>query len=269
MAADQFSVKDKCIAITGAAGVLCGRMAAAMASAGARVAVLDFDIEGAERVCSEIGDSALAVKCDVLKTDEVEAALASCLDSMGRVDVLVNGARGNSKGATCAPPETYFGLDEDAIRRVFELNCMGTMIPCRVFGKHMAERGDGVIVNISSMSALQPLTRISAYSAAKAAVSNFTLWLSTYMCQNHSPNIRVNAIAPGFFLTEQNRFLLTNEDGSPTDRGGQIIGHTPMGRFGEPDELIGTLQWLISDASKFVTGIVVPVDGGFSAYSGV
>jgi NAD(P)-dependent dehydrogenase (short-subunit alcohol dehydrogenase family) len=269
MPEDSFSVKDKCIAITGGAGVLCGRMASAMAAAGAKVAVLDFDLEGAERLCAEIGGAAVAIKCDVLDTKQVEQSLGACVDAMGRVDVLVNGAGGNSKGATCVPPETYFDLDEDAVRRVFELNCMGTMIPCRVFGKHMAERGDGVIINISSMSALQPLTRISAYSAAKAAVSNFTQWLSTYMCQNHSPDIRVNAIAPGFFLTEQNRFLLTNEDGSLTERGGQIIDHTPMGRFGDPDELVGILQWLISDASKFVTGIVVPVDGGFSAFSGV
>jgi NAD(P)-dependent dehydrogenase (short-subunit alcohol dehydrogenase family) len=152
---------------------------------------------------------------------------------------------------------------------VFELNCLGTMMPCQVFGAHMAERGEGAIVNISSMNAFRPLTRIAAYSAAKGAISNFTQWLSTYMCQQHGEKVRVNAIAPGFFLTDQNRFLLTDEDGRPTPRGQQIIDHTPMARYGTPEELVGTLIWLISDAAKFVTGIVVPVDGGFSAYSGV
>jgi NAD(P)-dependent dehydrogenase (short-subunit alcohol dehydrogenase family) len=152
---------------------------------------------------------------------------------------------------------------------VFELNCMGTILPSQTVGRHMAERGDGAIINVSSMNAFTPLTRIAAYSAAKAAVSNFTQWLAVNLAQNHSADIRVNAIAPGFFLTEQNRFLLTNEDGSPTQRGRQIIDHTPMARYGRPEELVGTLIWLISDAAKFVTGIVVPVDGGFSAFSGV
>jgi len=186
------------------------------------------------------------------------------------VDVLVNGAGGNRKEATCVPPESlFFDLPADAVRWVFELNCLGTMLPSQVFGRAMADAGEGVIVNISSMNAFRPLTRIAAYSAAKAAVSNFTQWLATYMAQNHSERIRVNAIAPGFFLTEQNRFLLEDADGTPTARGRQIIDHTPMARYGQPDELIGTLVWLISDAARFVTGIVVPVDGGFSAYSGV
>ncbi|MCK4276109.1 MAG: SDR family oxidoreductase, partial [Phycisphaerae bacterium] len=164
----------------------------------------------------------------------------------------------------------FFDLDADAIRWVFDLNCLGTILPSQVFGRHMAQRESGVIINISSMNAFRPLTRIAAYSAAKAAVSNFTQWLSTYMCQNHSPAIRVNAIAPGFFLTAQNRFLLTDEATDElTPRGQQILDHTPQGRFGEPDDLLGTLVWLISDAARFVTGVVVPVDGGFSAYSGV
>jgi len=192
------------------------------------------------------------------------------LDKFGRVDVLINGAGGNKKDATCSHPTTFFDLPDSAIRMVFDLNCLGTIIPCQIFGKHMAERGEGVIVNISSMNAFRPLTNIAAYSAAKAAISNFTQWLATYLAQRHSPKIRVNAIAPGFFLTEQNRFLLTDEKtGELTARGKTILDHTPMRRFGEPDDLLGTIAWLISDASRFVTGIVVPVDGGFSAFSGV
>lgn len=268
-----FDVADKCIAITGGAGVLCGQMARGLAARGAKIAVLDFNLDAAGALCGEIradGGTAVAVKVDVLEKDTVEAALAETVEKFGAVDVLVNGAGGNRKEATCVPPEsTFFELPADAIRWVMDLNCMGTILPSQVFGRHMAERSCGVIINVSSMNAFRPLTRIAAYSAAKAAVSNFTQWLSTYMCQNHGPDIRVNAIAPGFFLTEQNRFLLTNEDGSATARGRQIIDHTPMGRYGRPDELLGTLVWLVSDAARFVTGIVVPVDGGFSAYSGV
>jgi len=268
-----FDVSGKCVAITGGAGVLCGEMARALAARGAKVAVLDIMDEAAAKLCDEItsaGGQAVSVHCNVLEKDSIAGAAAEAAEKLGKVDVLINGAGGNKKQATCVPPETlYFDLDADAIRWVFELNCLGTMLPCQVFGKAMAEEGEGNIVNISSMNAFTPLTRIAAYSAAKAAVSNFTQWLATYMAQNHSTSIRVNAIAPGFFLTEQNRFLLTNEDGSPTPRGKQIIDGTPMGRYGEPADLVGTLTWLISDASKFVTGIVVPVDGGFSAYSGV
>lgn len=270
---DLFDVTDKRVAITGAGGVLCGEMARALAARGAKVAVLDIMDDAAAAVCKQIADAggtAFAVHCDVLDKQSVEKAFAETLDKLGRVDVLINGAGGNRKEATCVPPESlFFDLPAEAIRWVFDLNCMGTILPSQVFGRHMAEQGDGVIVNISSMNAFRPLTRIAAYSSAKAAVSNFTQWLSTYMCQNHSPHVRVNAIAPGFFLTEQNRFLVTNEDGSLTARGEQIVSHTPMGRLGDPAELVGTLLWLISDGAKFVTGIVVPVDGGFSAYSGV
>lgn len=269
---DLFNVKGKCVAITGGAGVLCGQMARSLAAAGAKVAVLDIMDEAAAALCKEIeagGGQACPVHCNVLESDDMEAVAAEAIEKLGRVDVLINGAGGNRREATCVPPETFFDLPADAIRWVLELNCMGTILPSQAFGHHMADRGVGVIVNISSMNAFRPLTRIAAYSAAKAAVSNFTQWLAVYMARNHSPNIRVNAIAPGFFLTEQNRFLLTDEDGTPTERGQQIIDHTPMGRYGEPAELIGTLLWLISDAARFVTGIVVPVDGGFSAYSGV
>ncbi|MCP4375030.1 MAG: SDR family oxidoreductase [bacterium] len=267
-----FDITDKCIAITGGAGVLCGQMAASLAKAGARVAVLDFNLTGAQKVCEQInadGRHAVAIECNVLEKESVEGAVEQTIEQLGQIDVLINGAGGNKRQATCVPPETFFDLDPEAIRWVFELNCMGTILPSQAVGRHMASRSEGTIINISSMNAFTPLTRIAAYSAAKAAVSNFTQWLAVNLAQNHSPDIRVNAIAPGFFLTEQNRFLLTNEDATPTERGQQIIDHTPMGRYGQPDELVGTMIWLISNAAKFVTGIVVPVDGGFSAYSGI
>ncbi len=269
---DLFKVEGKCIAITGGAGILGGAMGKALASRGAKICIIDCDALRANELAKEIegeGGFAIPVQANVLEKDEIREGFNCAVQDLGKIDVLINAAGGNKKEATCVPPETFFDLDPEAIRWVMELNCLGTILPSQVFGKHIAERGEGVIINISSMNAFKPLTRIAAYSAAKAAVSNFTQWLSTYMCQNHSTKIRVNAIAPGFFLTEQNRFLLTKEDGELTDRGQQIIDHTPMGRFGEADELVGTLIWLISDAAKFVTGIVVPVDGGFSAYSGV
>lgn len=269
---DLFNVEGKCITITGGAGILGGEMARGLARRGAKICILDFDALRANQLVKEIegeGGFAVAVQADVLKKEQIHEAFTFAIQKLDKIDVLINAAGGNKKEATCVPPETFFGLEAEAIRWVTDLNFLGTVLPSQVFGKHLAERGEGVIINISSMNAFRPLTRIAAYSAAKAAVSNFTQWLSTYMCQNHSSKIRVNAIAPGFFLTEQNRFLLTGEEGKLTDRGQQIIDHTPMGRFGEPEELLGTLIWLISEASKFVTGIVVPVDGGFSAYSGV
>jgi len=269
----MFDIRGKCVAITGGAGVLCGEMAKAAARLGAKVAVLDYNLPGAEALCQEIargGGQALAVKVNVLEPESVQAACAQTVRSLGRVDVLVNGAGGNKKEATCAPPRTFFELPPDMIRWVFDLNCLGTMVPCQVFGKRMAEAGEGNIINLSSMNAFRPLTSIAAYSAAKAAVSNFTQWLAAYMAMRHSPRIRVNAIAPGFFLTEQNRFLLTDEKtGDLTPRGRQILAHTPMARFGEPADLIGTLVYLISDASAFLTGVIIPVDGGFNAYAGV
>ncbi|MDP6636471.1 MAG: SDR family oxidoreductase [Phycisphaerae bacterium] len=267
-----FDITGKCVAITGGAGVLCGQMARSLAQTGADIAILDYNLAGAREVCDQItaaGGKAIAIECNVLDKDSVAGAVAQTIEQLGRIDVLINGAGGNKREATCVPPETFFDLDPQAVKWVFELNCLGTILPSQAVGKHLADRGQGVIINVSSMSAFTPLTRIAAYSAAKAAVSNFTQWLAVNLAQNHSTDIRVNAIAPGFFLTEQNRFLLTNEDGSATERGQQIIDHTPMARYGQADELVGTLIWLISDAAKFVTGIVVPVDGGFSAFSGV
>lgn len=269
----MFSLQDKTVAITGAGGVLCGAMAKAVAKAGAKVAVLDIHEESAKKVADAIkndGGRAIAVTCNVLQKDTLEAAKNTINAKFGPIDILINGAGGNKKDATTSPDMSFFNLPADAIRFVFELNFIGTLLPTQVFAKDMAERGSGVILNISSMNAFRPLTKIAAYSAAKAAVSNFTQWMAVHMCQNFSENIRVNAIAPGFFLTEQNRFLLTDEKtGQPTPRGKTIIDHIPMSRYGQPDELSGTVIWLLSDAAKYVTGIVVPVDGGFSAFSGV
>jgi NAD(P)-dependent dehydrogenase (short-subunit alcohol dehydrogenase family) len=270
---DIFNLKNKVIAITGAGGILCGTMAKALSKAGAKVAVLDLFEEAAVKVTEEIksnGGAAIAVKCNVLKKDTLQAAKDKVVSELGNIDILINGAGGNKKEATTTPEFSFFDLPADAVRFVFDLNFIGTLLSTQVFAKEMTEKGAGIILNISSMNALRPLTKIAAYSAAKAAISNFTQWLAVHMCQNYSKNIRVNAIAPGFFLTEQNRFLLTDEKtGELTPRGKIIIEHTPMGRFGDADELIGTVLWLLSDAAKFVTGIVVPIDGGFSAFSGV
>jgi NAD(P)-dependent dehydrogenase (short-subunit alcohol dehydrogenase family) len=268
-----FSVKDKVIAITGGGGILCSTMAKALAEDGAKVAVLDLSNDAATRVANEIkaqGGTAIAVHCNVLDKASIEQARDQVLAAFGRIDALINGAGGNKKEATTAPQLPFFELPAEAIRFVFDLNFLGTLLPTQVFGKVMAEQGSGNILNISSMNALRPLTKIPAYSAAKAAVSNFTQWLAVHVCQNCSKDIRVNAIAPGFFLTEQNRFLLTEEKtGALTPRGKTVTEHTPMGRFGDPRELVGTVIWLLSDAAKFVTGVVIPVDGGFSAFSGV
>jgi NAD(P)-dependent dehydrogenase (short-subunit alcohol dehydrogenase family) len=270
---DLFDIKDKVIAITGAGGVLCGTMAKALAEAGAKIAVLDLIEAAAEKVANEIKSNkgtAIAIKCDVLDKKSLEDAKKKINAKLGQIDILINGAGGNKKEATTSPDLSFFDLPADAVRFVFDLNFIGTLLPTQVFAKEMAEKRAGVILNISSMSAFRPLTKVPAYSAAKAAVSNFTQWLAVHVCQNYSKDIRVNAIAPGFFLTEQNRFLLTDEKtGELTERGKTIINHTPMGRFGQPEELIGTVMWLLSDAAKFVTGVVVPIDGGFSAFSGV
>jgi NAD(P)-dependent dehydrogenase (short-subunit alcohol dehydrogenase family) len=268
-----FDVKGKGIVITGGGGVLCGTMARALGKDGAKIAVLDLIKAAAEKVADEIkskGGRAIGIKCDVLDKQSLENAQKEIKSEFGKIDILINGAGGNKKEATTSPDLSFFDLPSEAVRFVFDLNFLGTLLPTQVFGKEMAENGAGLILNVSSKCAFAPLTKVPAYSAAKAAVSNFTQWLAVHVCQNYSREIRVNAIAPGFFLTEQNRFLLTDEKtGELTPRGSTIIQHTPMGRFGEPDELIGTVMWLLSDAAKFLTGIVVPVDGGFSAFSGV
>jgi NAD(P)-dependent dehydrogenase (short-subunit alcohol dehydrogenase family) len=264
-----FDVQGKVAVVTGGAGVLCAAMCRALAEAGAKVAVLDLRLEPAESLAAELGNGAIGVACNVLDKASIEAAAEKVLEAFGRVDILINGAGGNKPQATTTQEQPFFDLPADAVRWVFDLNLMGTILPSQVFGKIMAEQKSGVIINISSMNAFRPLTRIAAYSAAKAGVSNFTQWLAVHLAQEYSPEIRVNAIAPGFFVGDQNRSLLLNEDGSLTPRGQQIISHTPMARFGVPEDLLGTLMWLVSPASSFVTGIVVPVDGGFSAFSGI
>ena len=268
-----FDIRDKVIVVTGGGGILCGEMARALARAGAKVAVLDLFEAAAGKVVGQIasdGGDAVAVKCNVLDKTGIVEARDKVLGAYGRIDALINGAGGNKKDATTSPELSFFDLPAEAIRFVFDLNFIGTLLPTQVFGRDIVDSGGGVILNVSSMNAFRPLTKIAAYSAAKAAVSNFTQWLAVHVCQNYSKDVRVNAIAPGFFLTEQNRFLLTDEKtGDLTARGKTILDHTPMGRFGQAEELVGTVIWLLSDAAKFVTGVVVPVDGGFSAFSGV
>lgn len=268
-----FSIEGKVAVITGGGGVLCSTMGRALGEQGVKVALLDLRPEAAQAAADAIvksGGKAIAVPCNVLERKSLEDACKTVLDAFGDVDFLINGAGGNKKEATTSPQLEFFDLPPDAVQWVFNLNFLGTLLPSQVFGKIFARKKEGVIINISSMNAFRPLTKIPAYSAAKAAVSNFTQWLAVHMSQNYSTKIRVNAIAPGFFLTEQNRFLLTDEKtGKLTPRGETIIAHTPMGRFGEPADLIGTLLWLLSPGAAFVHGVVVPVDGGFSAFSGV
>jgi NAD(P)-dependent dehydrogenase (short-subunit alcohol dehydrogenase family) len=259
--------------VTGGGGVLCGAMSRTLAAAGAKVAVLDIKPDAAEAVAAAIraaGGEALGIGCDVLDRKSLEAAAEIILGAYGRVDILINGAGGNKPQATTGPEARFFDLPPDALRWVFDLNLMGIILPSQVFGRIMAERRKGVILNIASMNAIRPLTRVPAYSAAKAGVANFTQWLAVHMAQEYSPEIRVNAIAPGFFLTEQNRFLLTEKgSGELTPRGRSILDHTPMKRFGAPEDLMGTMLWLLSPASAFVTGVILPVDGGYSAFGGV
>jgi NAD(P)-dependent dehydrogenase (short-subunit alcohol dehydrogenase family) len=264
-----FDIKNKIAVVTGGAGVLCAAMCRALVEAGAKVAVLDLRPEPAQALAAELGNGAIGIACNVLDKSSVEVAAQKVLETFGRLDILINGAGGNKPQATTNAEQSFFDLPADALRWVFDLNLLGTILPSQVFGKIMAEQKDGVILNISSMNSFRPLTRIPAYSAAKAGVSNFTQWLAVHMAQEYSPNIRVNAIAPGFFVGDQNRALLLHEDGTLTPRGQQIISHTPQARFGTPDDLIGATMWLVSPASAFVTGVVIPIDGGFSAFSGV
>lgn len=270
---DLFSLQDKGVVITGGAGILCGTIAEDLAAAGAKVCIADYDEFRAHELAKSIeakGYFALPIRLNVLDKKEIQEAFVCALDSMGRIDVLINGAGGNKKEATTSEELSFFDLPAEAVRSVMDLNFMGTFLPCQVFGKYFAKEKRGNILNISSMSAFSPLTKVGGYSAAKAAISNFTQWLAVHMCQTYAAEIRVNAIAPGFILTQQNRFLLTDEkNGQLTQRGRLILDHTPMKRFGTPEELCGAVRWLLSEASKFVTGVVVPIDGGFNAFSGV
>jgi NAD(P)-dependent dehydrogenase (short-subunit alcohol dehydrogenase family) len=267
-----YDFSGKTAIVTGGTGALGGEMAAALVGAGANVVILSrrAELNDALQAKLDAGTGEYRVlAADVLKPDSLQAVIADVLSAYGRIDMLINAAGGNHPDANATPDAPFFDLPPDALKFVFDLNMLGTILPCQIVGKVMAEQGDGVILNVSSMASLNPLTRVVAYSAAKAGINNFTQWLAVHMAQTYSPRIRVNAIAPGFFVGSQNRALLLNEDGSLTPRGEQIVAHTPMGRFGEAEELIGTTLWLLSPAAQFVTGIVVPVDGGFSAYSGV
>lgn len=269
---EQFSLEGKVAVVTGGTGVLGGAMARGLAAAGARVAILGRRAEKAQEVADGItaaGGTAMPLPADVLDGASLHSARQTLLDAWNRVDVLVNAAGGNRADATVFGDLTFFDVPREALDGVVGLNFTGTVLPSQTFGAPMAAQGSGSIINISSMAAQKVLTRVMGYSAAKAAVDNFTRWLAVDLAQKHGAGLRVNAIAPGFFIGEQNRALLLNPDDSLTARGQQIVDHTPMARFGEPEELIGAAVWLASDASRFVTGIVVPVDGGFSAASGV
>ena len=276
----RFDLTGKVAAITGGGGELCGAMAEALGATGVKVAVLDINLESAEArslTVIQSGGTAKAFRCDVLDTVQIRGCYEAVCSLWGPPDFLINGAGGNNPRATTSEEfhgpvgssgpaaQSFFDLDPAGFRQVFDLNLMGTFLVSQAFSQGMIEKGRGSIVNISSMSAFIPLTKVAAYSAAKAAVNNFTRWLAVHF----SPTgVRVNAMAPGFFMTEQNKFLLFNQKtGEPLPRGHKVIAHTPMGRFGQPDDLIGTLVWLLSDASSFVTGVVVPIDGGFSSYS--
>jgi NAD(P)-dependent dehydrogenase (short-subunit alcohol dehydrogenase family) len=273
----------KTIVLTGAGGVLCSTMAEALAKQGHNIAVLDLRKEAADTVAQKINDNggnAIGVEANVLEKDTLLKAKTEVNKAFGKCDILINGAGGNHPLGTTSKPffqmedlenntegfKSFFDLDPKGIEFTFNLNFLGTLLPTQIFAQDMVGREGCSILNISSMNAFTPLTKIPAYSGAKAAVSNFTQWLAVHFSK---VGIRVNALAPGFFLTDQNRSLLTNEDGSLTQRGQQIIDQTPMGRYGEPEDLVGTTLWLCGECSKFVTGVVIPIDGGFAAYSGV
>lgn len=271
-------LSGKVAVVTGAAGVLCSVMSETLLKAGAKVALLDLRFEVAETFHHELNNKGLtesaAFQANVLDRVSLEAARDAVITKWGKVDILINGAGGNHPKGTCPAEQfspdipvenTFFGLEIEAFEFVSRLNFIGSLLPSQVFGKVMTAEG-GSIINISSMSAYQPLTKVAAYSASKAAIENFTKWLATHLAP---ANVRVNAIAPGFFLTNQNRFLLTNEDGSLTERGHKVIAKTPMRKFGDPSDLCGALKFLVSDEAAFITGITIPVDGGFLAYSGV
>lgn len=270
-----YDFTDRTILVTGGAGVIGIEISRMLVECNANVVILSRNAERGEKSISEINKDirskgrAIYIHGDVLNIDTLHQANETIHSQFGEVDILINAAGGNHPSATTSADLSFFDLPLDALRHVDQLNLHGTILPCQVFGRGMAERGEGVILNVSSMNAFRPLTRTVGYAAAKAAVSNFTQWLAVHMAREYSPRIRVNAIAPGFFVGEQNRHLLLNEDGSLTERGATIIAHTPMNRFGTPEDLLGATMWLISPAAAFVTGIVLPIDGGFSAFSGV
>ncbi len=269
----MYDFTGKTFAVTGGAGALGSDVVVALAGCGANVIILDLRLGGVPAIKERLGDRANQVEAyevNVMSRDSLTEAGTYIKERFGGLYGLVNAAGGNSPKATVNPTMSFFDIPEEGIRFVLDLNILGTMMPCQILAKQFAETGEGVILNYSSMNAYRPLTNIAAYSASKAAITNFTSWLAVYMAQNYSGKIRVNAIAPGFFIGEQNRFLMVDkETGGWTERGQKVINHTPMGRFGVPEDLLGTVLWLLSPASAFVTGITVPVDGGFSSYAGV
>ena len=269
----MYDFSGKTFAVTGGAGALGGDVVVALAGCGANVMILDLNLAGVPAIKERLGMHASQVdafQVDVMSRDSLAAASAAINMRFGPLYGLVNAAGGNSPKATVSPAMSFFDIPQEGMRFVLDLNLLGTIMPCQILAKQFVETGEGVILNYSSMNAFRPLTNIAAYSASKAAVTNFTAWLAVHMAQNYSGKIRVNAIAPGFFIGEQNRFLLLDkETGGLTARGQKVIDHTPMGRFGIPEDLLGCVLWLLSPASSFVTGITVPVDGGFSAYAGV
>lgn len=269
----MYDFSGKTFAVTGGAGALGGDVVIALAGCGANVMILDLRLDGVEAIKERLGKRAgqvAAIEANVMNRTSLLEAGEAINKRFGTLYGLINAAGGNSPRATVNPNMSFFDIPEEAIRFVLDLNILGTMMPCQILAKQIAEAGEGVILNYSSMNAFRPLTNIAAYSAAKAAITNFTAWLAVYLAQNYSGKIRVNAIAPGFFLGEQNRFLLIDQEtGGWTARGQKIVDHTPMGRLGNPEDLLGCVLWLLSPASSFVTGVTVPVDGGFSSYAGV
>lgn len=275
---DNFSTQwldfsSRVAVVSGGTGVLLRPTVRALGRLGARIALIDLTLERAQAGVDELrstGCEAAAFQADMTDPAAIQLAARQVLEHFGQVDILLNGAGGNRPQATTSPEMTFFDLPEQAVRQVFDLNFMSALYACQAFGRAMAERGQGVILNVASMASLRPLTRVVSYGAAKAALANLTQWLAVYMAQNYGEHLRVNAIAPGFFLTDQNRYLLTDaQSGNLTVRGQDILVHTPMGRFGAAEDVIGPAVWLLSPAAAFITGVVLPIDGGFSVYAGV
>ncbi|MCF6361352.1 MAG: SDR family oxidoreductase [Cyclobacteriaceae bacterium] len=272
MSKNLFDLNDKVAVITGGAGALGGSMAMSLVQAGVKVVILGRRKEMLDKKVSQItalGGEAIGLACNVLDEKALKKTKADILYKWKTIDILINAAGGNMEGATIAPDQTIFDLSIDDFKKVTDLNLTGSVLPSIIFGEAMTEQKSGVIINISSMAVSQALTRVVGYSASKAAIENFTRWMAVEMAQKFGEYVRVNAIAPGFFISEQNKALLINPDGSYTSRGNSVINKTPMGRFGKAEEINGAIHFLCSQASKFVTGIVIPIDGGFSAYSGV
>lgn len=265
-------LNGKVAVITGAGGILCGNISKALAHFGVKVAIFDISTEAAETAASSItaenGD-AIAIQCDSLDKASVAAAIDTVIKKYGQIDILINGAGGSRKECTATPEFSFFDMLTTDISNVVALNYMSAVIPSQVVGAIFAERKAGVILNISSIGGISPLTNSIAYCSGKAATNNFTQWLAVYMAKNYSPNIRVNAIAPGFVLTKQNHFMMVDENGGMTERAKSVVANVPMGRFGQPEEIVGAAVWLVSDSASFVTGVIIPVDGGYTAFSGV